>query len=156
MPDSSSGAGARGVSVWASPCEVMKQILDQSLGCLCLKTQQKSYCHPFHYSSGLRSLCESTFWCCFGAGLWSMWRPLPLVQRAAPPWSIWWLPLGPSDGSPFNPPLDRAFKLNAPILGVRNPNPQSKQQATLPRSLSVGWGSEPPGSGCSAHGVCSC
>ena len=88
----------------------------------------------------------------FGAGLWSMWRPLPLVQRAAPPWSIWWLPLGASDGSPFNRPLDQAFKLNAPILGVRNPNPQSKQQATLPRSLSVGWGSEPPlaGSGCSA------
>ena len=32
MPDSSSGAGARGVSAWAPWCEVMKQILDQSLG----------------------------------------------------------------------------------------------------------------------------
>ena len=32
VPDSSSGAGARGVSAWAPSCEVMKQILDQSLG----------------------------------------------------------------------------------------------------------------------------
>ena len=36
MPDSSSGAGARGVSAWAPSCEVMKQILDQSLGCAIL------------------------------------------------------------------------------------------------------------------------
>ena len=36
VPDSSSGAGARGVSAWAPSCEVMKQILDQSLGCAIL------------------------------------------------------------------------------------------------------------------------
>ena len=33
VPDSSSWAGARGVSAWAPSCEVMKQIIDQSLGC---------------------------------------------------------------------------------------------------------------------------
>ena len=32
VPDSSSGAGARGVSAWAPSCEVIRQILDQSLG----------------------------------------------------------------------------------------------------------------------------
>ena len=36
VPDSSSWAGARGVSAWAPSCEVMKQILDQSLGCAIL------------------------------------------------------------------------------------------------------------------------
>ena len=76
VPDSSSGAGARGVSAWAPSCEVMKQILDQSLGCAMLfKNATKTLLplppllHPFHYFSDLRSFCESTFWCCFGSEL---------------------------------------------------------------------------------------
>ncbi len=32
VPDSSSGAGARGVSAWAPSREVIKQIIDHSLG----------------------------------------------------------------------------------------------------------------------------
>ena len=47
MPDSRSGAGAAGVSVWASSCEVMKQILDQSLGCAILfKNETKTLLPP--------------------------------------------------------------------------------------------------------------